>query len=468
MKKLSLFLAILFLLAFNLSPANAAEYEYANIDDESTIDNDFKVLGIDINDYYKPTAYDYAKWYVVGMSETYLENYNMIQTYFYLYNPTRYGEESDYLSSVSSFDLTATMNGVEQKCSGAKLDYNKEHCLYKVKGFTYDFVESAKIRISKIQHHNMRGLGITSDSNFFATVNHSKLNGFSVELNFNTTLIIEEYDVVEIEVKKDDNFINNWDDFWSCSTTEMLVYFYNFNFPDHIKPDSIEYAAFQYDYKYYYEKIWLKSWDFTPDPELAEYNEKTLLESEKVFSEYNNDSKTLRVNKHSQELTFPTFYLGNRIKDKQFGTLDVSGELDSFDYDCSILLDSSYKSIEREYGFYKPLCRGIVNHINYTSLDNVEFIELHYEKNGITYKCQVVNKPVDEDDFNHGVAEPPKKEEKSNIWDKIKEFLINMANSILKVLHIPEIPDGGKIALSIGILILAAWLIKFIIKKILS
>ncbi|MCM1197008.1 MAG: hypothetical protein NC548_64850, partial [Lachnospiraceae bacterium] len=200
MKKI-IVLILAFFSIFGVKALASEEIQYQNvISDNTSIEEDFKVLGIDIRDYYKPKNYDYEKWYVVGMSESYLEDEDMIQTYFYLYNPTRYGEGSDYMSTVSSFRLTVTLNDIEQISGGSKLDYNKEHCLYKVKGFSYDYIEKANIKVSKIQHFNMRGLGITSDSGFIATGKHSKQDGLNIELEFNSTLILDEYEAVDVYV----------------------------------------------------------------------------------------------------------------------------------------------------------------------------------------------------------------------------------------------------------------------------
>ncbi len=398
--------------------AKAEEVKYGNlITDETTIEEDFKLLNIDINEYYKPTKYNYQKWYVIGMSEGYVdtENYE-IQTYFYLYNPSEYGSSNNYMSTVASIYLSYKIgeHGEEVKeYSTIKLDYNQEHLIYKVKGFTYDFKEREEINITAIKHYNFYGSGITSYSSFKAVANHSKLNGFQVELSFNSTLIIEEYTVVEVEVHQDDNFINGWNSFWSGKDPSVLVYFYNFNFPDHIEYDSVEYAKFQYDYLTVYEKIWTKQnsygGEWVPDERYSKDCIKNIKNQEKVISEYRNDSKTLRVNNNSQELTFPTFFLGNRVTAKQFGTLKIE-ESDEhlFDYDCSILLDSTHKTRHDWYGNGPS---GKLNQhymeLDYTTLDKVEILELHYKNDGILYKCQVVNKPVDNEDFDKVDTTPP-------------------------------------------------------------
>ena len=246
LKKLILVLGLLFLICTSISGA-AEEYDYSKIDDSTSIEEDFSLLGIDINSYYKP-SYDYEKWYVVAMSESYLEELDCIQTYFYIYNPTRYGGE-DYMSTPANFKLTYRLNlGPEKNdASGVKLNYNKEHLIYKVKGFTYDYIASAEIFLTKDQHYNLSGGGITSDSGFSAKVNHSKINGFNVELNFNSTIILEEYIIKSITIPKESNF---WKDLGTLLTLgygdnkRTNLVFYNFNFPNTIKPDEILKAVF--------------------------------------------------------------------------------------------------------------------------------------------------------------------------------------------------------------------------------
>ncbi len=427
----------------------------------SSIADDFKLLNMNIDDYYIPKNYDYCKWYVVAMGFE-INDDSKIQSYFYIYNPTP--------TATTAFEIIYKLNNVQFYDYYYLLKTDAEHGLYKVEGFTLDYSNTTQ---------NISLVSIATDETFSesefeleVTFDNTSENEVSIKSKFNSTIIIDDIKVVQIEVKKDDNFINNWNDFWTCSTASMYVFFYNFNFPDHIKYDSVEYAKFQYEYLYYYEKVWLDEWDFSPDPELSDYNEKKLIEKETVVSEYNNDSKKLRVNKHSQELTFPTFYLGNRIKDKQFGTLDVSGELDSFDYDCSILLDSTYKTTERWSGYYAPFKGGVYNDINYTVLDKVDLVELHYEKDGVLYKCQVVSKPVEKDDFDQGTATSPTDEDDSqkSIWDKIKEILIKIVDWILNNVFQTDsnaFPEIAKLAIGFVLcvvsLIVTPYIIKFLI-----
>lgn len=404
--------------------AETTKYQPNLFTDETSIEDDFKLLNININEYYKP-KYNYGKWYVIGMSEGYVDTESFdIQTYFYIYNPSSpktyeywYQDDDDlgeeHYNEITDFNITYKLTGKQNSSLSKVLSINYDHHIYKVKGFIYSFKERAEIEILSIQNFMTSGWGYTSESTFKSICNHSKLNGFSVELSFNSTLIIEEYTVVEVEVHQDDNFINGWNSFWSGKDPSVLVYFYNFNFPDHIEYDSVEYAKFQYDYLTVYEKIWTKQnnygGEWVPDDRYTNDCIKDIKNREKVISEYRDDSKTLRVNNNSQELTFPTFYLGNRVTAKQFGTLKIEESDEKlFDYDCSILLESTYKTRSDWYG--KGPSGKLNQHymeLDYTTLDKVEILELHYKNDGILYKCQVVNKPVDNEDFDKVDTTPP-------------------------------------------------------------
>lgn len=440
-------LAILgiFLSLFTMFYVSAEEITYQNvITDDTTIEEDFEILGMEIEDYYIPKSYDYDKWYVIAMSEAYIDK--EIQTYFYLYNPAG-------LVVIPPLRINYSISeGEVLKTDLTILEYDAEHGYLKANGFKYSYRESCTIGISSILSEYEEDDPINSgeviktyredSSDFKASLTHSLLNeSFGIELNFNSTLVIDTVEVVAIEVKKDDNFINNWNSFWSVEDTSMYVYFYNFNFPDYIKYDSVEYAKFQYDYVNYHEVIYLDSLDFTPSTDYADYNIKEIVSRETVIQEYNNDSRTLRVNKHSQELTFPTFYLGNRIEDNQFGTLKVSGELDSFNYDCSILLDSTYRYSERKYGYPKPMHRVPYDDVYYTGLDEIELLELWYKHDKVIYKCQIVGPTIDDEDIQNGTAQSPERELS---W--IEKLLIKIADFILNLFQMNPnlVPNWGK------------------------
>lgn len=416
MKKIILFNLLFIFFCVGII-AKAEEVKYGNlITDETSIEEDFKSLNIDINEYYKPTKYNYQKWYVIGMSEGYvdIEDYE-IQTYFYLYNPCEYGASNNYMSTVASLYLTYKLgeHGEEVKeYSVQKLDYNKEHLIYKVKGFTYDFKEREEIYITSIKHYNFYGSGITSDSGFKAVANHSKLNGFQVELSFNSTLIIEDIAVVGLEITPKNSIFNYlfsgkfFEDLFKdgVNSKTLQLFFYNFNFPKRIKPDSIEKAVFQYQKESWKKKYRLKGFNWTYYSE-----EKTNTES-KNSSLFPKDF-TFDVGDQREELNFPRFYLGNRIKDKQFGDL-IFKEEDSnlFDRDCSIFLDYDYEVVYERMEVNIFGTQPDTKYIEYSKLSDVELLELWYQQDGILYKCQVVSQPED--------SKPVTPEEPLSLWER--------------------------------------------------
>ena len=185
---------LIFLFTFSPLLVHAEEVKYGNlVTDESTIEEDFELLGLNINDWYKPTKYDYDKWYVIAMSEAYVDDVDYdIQTYFYLYNPV------DVSSDVRDIDLECTINGEELKCQGLILSYNSEHLIYKIKGLVYEFCFTANIEVLEINYNRN---ALICESDFTAVANHSKINGFDVELSFNSMLVLEEYNVVPVKIE---------------------------------------------------------------------------------------------------------------------------------------------------------------------------------------------------------------------------------------------------------------------------
>lgn len=412
---------LIFLFTFSPLLVHAEEVKYGNlVTDESTIEEDFELLGLNIDDWYKPTKYDYNKWYVIAMSEAYVDDVEYdIQTYFYLYNPV------DVSSDVRDIDLDCIINGIELTCQGLILSYNSEHLIYKIKGLVYDFCSTASIEVLEINYNQN---ALICESDFTAVANHSKINGFDVELSFNSMLVIEDFLAVEEDISQDNTFRNWWNTLdFPFNPTNMLVYFYNFNFPKHIEYDKVTYAKFQYDLVEYKK---FDKYDDTDDYYIDDYCIE--LSRDKIIEEYEEGNKTLRVNDTSMELTFPTFYLGNRVKDKQFGTLEVSN-IDDFDYDCSILLGSTYKRVVKEYGERLWDSLTVIGEFSeYEQMDEIEILELHYENDGILYKCQVAGGKVDteepNEDFGQGNATDPDSP-LDHLFDEDK-FLGKVMNSV--------------------------------------
>lgn len=443
-------LAILgiFLSLFTMLYVSAEEITYQNvITDDTTIEEDFEILGMEIEDYYIPKSYDYDKWYVIAMSEAYIDK--EIQTYFYLYNPAG-------LVVIPPLRINYSISeGQTLQTDLTILEYDAEHGYLKANGFKYSYRESCTIGISSILSEYEEDDPINSgeviktyredSSDFKASLTHSLLNeSFGIELNFNSTLVIEDYHVVRVSITQDDNFINNWNTFWGGKEISLDLYFYNFNFPERIKYDSVEYAKFQYDYLTYYEEVYQFSGFGN--------NKKELRSEELVVSEYTNDSKTLRVNDRSQEMTFPTFYLGNRFDDGQFDLKNkilLSGEEEYFDCDCSVLLDSTYRDTIRISGQVMGVGCEVGQKLNYTVLDQIELLELHYKNDGILYKCQVVVPPVDDDDILDIIIGNDKS------W--IEKLLIKIADFILNLFQMNPnlVPNWGKYIIGGAVFIVA-------------
>jgi len=421
---------------------SASEVTYKNlVTDDTTIEEDFKLLGMDINEYYIPKTYNYQKWYVVAMSESYNAD-RTIQTYFYLYNPTTH----EHLPELT---FRYTLNGIQKTFKTDDfLEVDSTRNLYKVKGFIYEYCVKAEINITNIHHYYEEALledgdwyteSYNSESNFKATNQHSLANqDVTMELNYNSTLIIEEYNVVRVVVEQEDNFANNWSSWWSHEKEYLNLFFYNFNFPDRVEYDTVEYAKFKYDYVYY------DSFELTSFGIYKNENKRVT-----EIKPYYPDTKTLRVNDKSLEMNFDVFYLGNRYADGQFkfDGYEITGDLSYFDCDCSILLDSTYmfgntwtslsaptkyKDIEVDSTW-----RGAVLY-EYTMLDDVEMLELHYRNDGILYECQVVSAPVDEDDFgNANVGSDTSDDDEESLLDKfIKWFKDNFPKSLIIIVVI--------------------------------
>lgn len=452
MKKL--IYSFLILLAFTLLgvKASAEVVNYQNvITDTSTIENDFKALNMDIEDYYYPTKYDYEKLYVVALGESYVND--SIQVYFYIYCSKKFPSITlnSYEYILNSTRTTATVN---QRLG------TSTNGLFKVKGFVYPYKEKSTIEFktlnATVQKYTTDTLkdetGSVSDfgnsptlkrlvsttlssaSDFKATTTHSLLNqSFGVEINFNSFLVIEDYNVCCVNIAKDDNLANNWEWLWSNTDPYLNVFFYNFNFPDRIEYDDVIYSKFCYDYKSYegskYSGFGLKEYgqDYT-----------RLTNTEHIIKEYKPGDNQLTVGKNSETLTFSTFYLGNRLDanaTEEFNLKDniLSADKSKFDKDCSILLDWTTET-RHQVSVYE-LGTAVNGGYTYecTMLDEIEMLELHYTNDGIVYKCQVVNKPVDEEEVDQSTLTDKPKEK--SWWEKFFEwFMGNLPQSLILVI----------------------------------
>ncbi len=405
-KFIILFVAFIspFFTSFN---TNASTVDYVNVSDTSTIEEDFKLLELDINNYYlnEPNLEDYRdlpngsdlyfedvlkrdEFYFVALSQTYLEDTKEFQVYLYMYNQIPHSfkqQEYDYLYSVKiDYKLNNLTNTNYLLLPLSKVD---ERGLYKFKAFTYKAdITSVDLEITKasIRCDNHT---ITKDYSFTANINNQLVdNNYNITLKFNSTLILKEYTAVEVYLDKDsgwDQFCEDAMNWFGGEWTSVKVVFYNFNFPNNIVPDSIDYANFTYDKKTTKSKNSMVYEEFT----------------ETLDNSYLPGDNTINVSDHSSKFYFPTFYIGNRIKDNQFGSLEFTNEqIKLFEnYKCSILLDvlnyTETKHLTTKYEEFQKIT-------------NIDLLELWYTKDGVQYKCQVIADEVDPSPIVPEVATP--------------------------------------------------------------
>lgn len=440
MRKLIIFIL---LSLFMITPfvAAAEEVKYKNvITDTTTIAEDFEVIGLNLEEYYISSKYSYDKWYVVGMSEAYTESQN-IQTYFYLFNPTK--ESGNFFLQVKYFFIKYKFgeNDTLNECKLSNISYDEEHNVYKVKGFKYDYSDNKEIYVDFVGYQANNGNTFEYGSTFKSINTHSKIDGFSVELSFDTMLVIENYKVVEENVIENKNFVNLFinSPWWSKDPTSMYIYFYNFDFPDHIEYDDVIYAKFEYDLVSYSGLDINEAYE----SKYGNLESKSELSRETIIDEYSQKDNKLQVDKYSVELTFPTFYLGDRVKDKQFGELNISNPND-FKYDCSILLGATYE-VKKDFIYcenpmaYRPVYYTIGEEYENQKFDDIEILELHYSNDGIVYKCQVAGGNVDtekpNENFGQGSATPPPNKDDKGWLAKIIQAIIDFIKEKIKTFY---------------------------------
>lgn len=403
------------------------------ITDTSSIERDFKVLNINIDDYHPfddkaNIAQDIqTKLYIVGYSERYIDEEN-VQCYLYVYYPyAKKNPIKQFDSNLLFYD--ETIYNIKQ---GVVFD---EHCLAKIKIFTRPVKEEDQISIQSIKLFNYNysrdytnwlvEYRCSSDSDGFVIQTKHPENQEYVNISYMGTMIIEEYEVVKIQITEDDSLVNNINNILG-SFEYLDMYFYNFNFPKNISVNNILSAKFNYDYHHINRTVVC-----TKDKLIQKIYglKESYCESVELIrdKEYKPGTKTVRVNKNSVELDFDNFYLGNRVTDNKFTFKNKISKVDEekFDYDCSILLDSTFRKI-KEYWFNKiinfnmiiPELLGYDN--EYTTLDDIEFIELTYDYKGTVHKKQIVAQPVDESEIVEGgtIEDVPK-----SLFDQIIDFL---------------------------------------------
>ena len=458
MKKLITFLfLIVTFLTVNIT-ISANEVEFKNIiNSDSRLEDDFKNLNLDVNDYIV-TDNSLFKFFVVGYAEEILNSIGT-QSYVYLYQPHPY----DY-TNLEEIRLFYNINDVDYSytISSNHIDFYQNHGLFKLKAFSYPMLTNAKIKFSKIEYVELRETintdeyeeVVTSfDSNFECDVVHENTNdSIKISMNFDSVIVLEEYAAYQVVVHSEDS--PNWVEelFSTKSNPFFRVYFYNFNFPEKYKnTDKVYKAVFSYDlikYEAVYERDSISSDNYSG---LVEYTE----EKVPIVEEYTEKSNTIQVDDKSQVLDMPTFYLGNRITDKQFGSINMDYFEANFDYDCSVLLgaylDDSYK-----YGIANKY-----SHHEGQKIDNIEMLELHFHCDDRDYSCQVVSEPIDPTPI------VPPNTPKYNWFQKL---LLAIANFLIELVGIKTsiVPDTIKYAIGfVGlffILVIAILLLILLIK----
>lgn len=429
MKKL-LFIFLLFI-SFGLfaidTSANTISYDNV-ITDKTTIEEDFEVLNMDLSNYYKLDE-PIDKTYVVGYSEAIAEN-DYIQSYIYVYR----SYEIDSADSIYFGNISYSINNKEYDLDSCYELSNIGGYLYKLKGFKYSYIKNVDIKITidnlvATFQEDSYPYEKEYDANcneFEVSISHSQLSDnapFEMEIDFDSVLIIDEMQLVRVNVQPElwesCSFASWWNSYWDMDNKELWLHFYNFNFPDNIEVDSIEYAKFEYDYVQYQE-TYIITFDFT-----LELHERKLLSSEFKQKEYLPGTNKFETYNQSGELEFETFTLGNRITKGEFPTYVAFSDEEKalFNYDASILLDSSVRKSRRGLSAYAH---------QFYQLENVNFLELHYMNDGILYKCQVITSDVGTPDNPEVPVDGDDPSEAKTPWDifleickKIVEWFVN-------------------------------------------
>jgi len=460
MRKIIAVILMLISLSISIKASAETNYDVKVINDESSIWEDFDILNLKLEDYYpifddtKNESFEqydnYDKWYVIGLGENYVEETNRIQTYFYLYSPIlhQYQNSSDsyYLRNIIS--MTYKLNGTEEVFSELSfMDSNKEGII-KVKGFSYDYTDMVEIELDNINLYCcVKSKSISAS--FKALAKHSKEDGFTIKLSFDSTLVIHEMEAVMVEVPKEHaNFFNVFADMWEemwLGSKSLYLTFYNFNFPNSLKPDCIEYAKFRYDL--IYRQMTMRNGIITSNVE----------NSQEVIKELEPRTHTFKANGRSTELEFETFVLGNRISKGEFGYLTFTEEQkEKFRYDCSILLESHINTFQvSTLDDYTTFTTS-----KNTRIENIDFLELWYKKDGILYKCQIATPTIKDPDLIQPEVKQPWYVE---LW----KIMIKIGEAVLKLFHqmAPEFVCGilGSI-ITVASVILSPFLIGLIIK----
>ena len=201
------------------------------------------------------------------------------------------------------------------------------------------------------------------------------------------------------------------------------------------------------------QEKWESQYDFS-----VKYT-KEILSSKSLVMPYEPGTKTFNVEGNKYQLEFETFVLGNRVEKGEFGRIVFTDDQkDNFRYDCSILLDSNI--------YVKHNALTTVT-LASSLLQEIELLELHYKKNNVVYRCQVVSKPIDK-------PNPINPENPDPWYIELWKFLVKFGEVVLRFFGqtAPEIVCGGLgaflcvvgILCSPGLIAFSIWLIISLIK----
>ena len=439
--KLLLFISfILIIIIFSFVKVKASEVEFTEpITDETCISDDLSVLGIDISPYkVNEKTSKVNKVYVIAVGESYNADNNRIDTYLYFYVPFNCSNNIAFNSINYKINNSEVMTYYLPM-----IEWDEKNCiasnhLFKVKSFSINEFKTFDININSISYTIGNDINeCLSDFSCNVSCNFIKSDNsihYYISSKYDKTILIDEIQVVKIRLL-DKNLFNSWNDFWdriwANKTDYYDFYFYNFNMPDNVYFDDITYSKFRYDYfvvegeKNTFSNI-IDDYENIISSELKE----------KEYYAYDKNGHTITttcdINNEKVEMTIPIFYLGNRVRDNQFGELKEAYDINDiddklFEYDCSILLDTT--SAQKESISRNVLGTGVVvgEHYIETKFDNIELLELNYEYQGKEYKCQVVSKPIETSEIEN--IEPNEKNETLDFFNDWINVLNDFKNS---------------------------------------
>ncbi len=428
MKKIIILLFLISIFSFAPPKSFSEEVTYKNlITDDTTLEEDFEILGMEIDNYSLKEKYrNLEKTYVIGMAESYVDE-NTIQTYLYIYCPL------NHYNGISINEIKYSINDIESVYNVPKHFELDSRGLYKYKAFSYEYKKDSTIKIRNIKtsylnDNSRKIIEYENESTFLSKNSHNLAQDeFITEINFNSTLVIEDIEVIDIVIPPSSSGFVQLAEILSSpyKSTDISLTFYNFNFPDNIYPDEILKAVFWYDIAYY-NKI---AGSFKEPSELRREEIRPKPNSDGEYSDddlgvYIPKTHQFKASKYSTELSFETFTLGNRVELGQFGYVEMKDYKNDFDFDCSVLLGANTKTYSYSYN---------TTYVEYSQFENINLLELDYMIEGIFYKSQIV---AEEHDVDKQVT-PAAKE---NWWQKFKNWFVkNLPLSLILVILSPII-----------------------------